>query len=166
MADSEAVPFSAYEGILSALAGPDGPVITCGQAVNFWADRFCADEPRLEQFQPFYEQRLGYPWRYGRCREAGEGDGVRNPASAATRCHSSGNIPAARIRIGIVLLGSLIVGAVGFLAGFVGPIIFAPGSNQGPLLGIFITGPLGLFLGAVIGWIIGHFCAHRRIPDL
>jgi len=58
MADSEAVPFSAYEGILSALAGPDGPVITCGQAVNFWADRFCADEPRLEQFQPFMSKDL------------------------------------------------------------------------------------------------------------
>jgi hypothetical protein len=58
MADSEAVPFSTYEGILSVLAGPDGPVIACGQAVNFWADRFCAEEPRLETFQPFMSKDL------------------------------------------------------------------------------------------------------------
>lgn len=30
------------------------------------------------------------------------------------------------------------------LIGFVGPLIFTPDANQGPLLGIFITGPIGL----------------------
>ncbi|SRR6266404_7561569 len=45
----------------------------------------------------------------------------------------------------------LIVGAIGFVGGFVGPIIFAPQSNQGPMLGIFITGPLGFVVGAIFG---------------
>jgi hypothetical protein len=52
-----------------------------------------------------------------------------------------------------VALGSLITGAIAFSAGFFGPILLTPGANQGPLLGIFITGPLGLILGAVGGAI-------------
>jgi hypothetical protein len=52
-----------------------------------------------------------------------------------------------------VALGSLITDAIGFSAGFFGPILLTPGANQGPLLGIFITGPLGLMLGAVGGAI-------------
>lgn len=52
-----------------------------------------------------------------------------------------------------VVLGALVTGVVGFSVGFFGPIIFAPGANQGPLLGIFITGPLGVLLGAVGGGI-------------
>jgi hypothetical protein len=52
-----------------------------------------------------------------------------------------------------VALGALITGAIGFSAGFFGPIILTPSANQGPLLGIFITGPLGLILGAVGGAI-------------
>jgi hypothetical protein len=47
------------------------------------------------------------------------------------------------------------VGALSFLVGFVGPILLSPDSPQGPLLGIFITGPLGLVGGAVIGLCIG-----------
>lgn len=47
----------------------------------------------------------------------------------------------------------LAVGAIGFVGGFFGPIVFAPEANQGPLLGIFITGPLGFVLGAVGGWV-------------
>jgi len=43
------------------------------------------------------------------------------------------------------------IGFVCFMAGFVGPMIFAPGANQGPLLGILITGPLGFLLGLVVG---------------
>jgi len=58
MADSDAVPFSAYDGILSLLGGPDGPIIACGQAVNFWADRYQAEEPRLEALRPFMSKDL------------------------------------------------------------------------------------------------------------
>jgi len=40
-----------------------------------------------------------------------------------------------------------------FLVGFVGPMIFAPGANQGPLLGVLYTGPFGVVLGIVWGAI-------------
>lgn len=48
----------------------------------------------------------------------------------------------------------VILGVVGFVGGFVGPLIFTPEANQGPLLGIFITGPLGFVLGLVVGLIL------------
>ncbi|TGP66964.1 hypothetical protein EN858_34710 [Mesorhizobium sp. M4B.F.Ca.ET.215.01.1.1] len=51
-----------------------------------------------------------------------------------------------------------ILGIVGFLGGFVGPVIFTPEANQGPLLGIFITGPLGFVLG-LVGFVL------RFLPD-
>lgn len=44
----------------------------------------------------------------------------------------------------------LILAAAGFAAGFFGPMIFAPDANQGPLVGILISGPAGLVLGAVL----------------
>lgn len=55
-------------------------------------------------------------------------------------------------------LGAVILGGLGFVAGFFGPMIFAPEANQGPLLGLFITGPAG----AVIGAIAGAVYAMRR----
>ena len=51
------------------------------------------------------------------------------------------------------LLGAVVLGAIGFCGGFFGPIFFTPEANQGPLLGIFITGPLGFLLGAVGGFL-------------
>ena len=48
-------------------------------------------------------------------------------------------------------LGAVILGGVGFVAGFFGPMIFAPDANQGPLLGLFITGPAGVVIGAIAG---------------
>jgi len=50
---------------------------------------------------------------------------------------------------------TVVVGVISFLAGFVGPIILHPDSPQGPLLGIFFTGPLGALAGAVAGATIG-----------
>ena len=47
----------------------------------------------------------------------------------------------------------LTLGAIGFAAGFFGPLIVAPEANQGPLLGIFITGPGALALGLVWGMV-------------
>lgn len=46
---------------------------------------------------------------------------------------------------------ALLLGGIGFVAGFVGPMIFAPGANQGPMLGIFITGPAGFAVGLIYG---------------
>jgi uncharacterized membrane protein len=46
------------------------------------------------------------------------------------------------------------IGGIAFLAGFVGPIILKPDSPQGPLLGIFVTGPLGFILGVILGLVV------------
>jgi len=62
--------------------------------------------------------------------------------------------------INSIVLGGLTTGGLGFSAGFFGPILFAPDANQGPLLGIFITGPLGFLLGAVGGAV--YWFARRR----
>jgi hypothetical protein len=58
------------------------------------------------------------------------------------------------------VFGALLAGGIGFAGGFFGPILFDPGSNQGPLLGIFLTAPLGLVVGAVGGAVYG--AAQRR----
>ena len=52
---------------------------------------------------------------------------------------------------GTSLMIACMVGGIGFIIGFVGPMVFTPESNQGPLLGIFITGPLGFIIGGAIG---------------
>jgi hypothetical protein len=48
-------------------------------------------------------------------------------------------------------LGAASLGGLGFVAGFFGPMIFAPEANQGPMLGLFITGPAGVVIGAIAG---------------
>lgn len=45
----------------------------------------------------------------------------------------------------------LVLGGAGFAAGFFGPMVLNPGANQGPMAGIFITGPGGALLGLVMG---------------
>jgi hypothetical protein len=49
---------------------------------------------------------------------------------------------------------ALVLGAAGFAAGFFGPMLLAPDANQGPLLGIFIMGPLGVVIGAALGLVV------------
>lgn len=44
----------------------------------------------------------------------------------------------------------LLLGAAGFAAGFFGPMLFTPDANQGPLVGIFMSGPAGALLGFVL----------------
>jgi hypothetical protein len=46
------------------------------------------------------------------------------------------------------------LGGVGFLSGFLGPLALSPEANQGPLLGIFITGPAGVVIGIVLGSVL------------
>ena len=60
---------------------------------------------------------------------------------------------------GKILLPAFVVGGIGFIAGFFGPILLTPEANQGLLLGIFITGPLGFVFG--LGW--GIFRETRRM---
>lgn len=54
----------------------------------------------------------------------------------------------------------LILGGAAFAAGFIGPMIFVPDSNQGPMVGIFISGPAGILLGLVL-W---RACMHFKLP--
>ncbi len=58
---------------------------------------------------------------------------------------------AARAGRPALLVWILLPAALGFLAGFLGPVVLNPEANQGPLLGIFITGPGGAVLGLVLG---------------
>ena len=52
------------------------------------------------------------------------------------------------------LVGAVVTGGTGFAIGFFGPMILDPGSPQGPLVGIFVTGPLGLLAGAIGGTVL------------
>ena len=73
----------------------------------------------------------------------------------------------ATVRAGLIssiILGALEVGGIGFAGGYFGPILFMPEANQGPLLGIFITGPLGFILGAVGGAVYWLTWGRRRSP--
>ena len=56
-----------------------------------------------------------------------------------------------------VFQGAFFVGGIAFLIGFVGPMIFTPDANQGPMFGIFVTGPLGTIFGAIGGFIYWYF---------
>jgi hypothetical protein len=62
-----------------------------------------------------------------------------------------GHIAQARTRMAHIFVGAALVGGISFIAGFVGPIVFMPQSNQGPLLGIFFTGPIGFTVGGILG---------------
>lgn len=52
-----------------------------------------------------------------------------------------------------VLLSIIIVGACGFAAGFFGPMALVPEANQGPLVGILLSGPGGAVLGLLL-WVV------------
>lgn len=52
-----------------------------------------------------------------------------------------------------MMIWAAVLGFVGFIGGFFGPMIFRPSANQGPMLGIFITGPLGFLVGLLFGLV-------------
>jgi hypothetical protein len=56
---------------------------------------------------------------------------------------------------GLVFYGAVLFGGIGFIGGFLGSMIFAPEANQGPLLGISITGPAGVLIGTFAGLVYG-----------
>ncbi len=64
--------------------------------------------------------------------------------------------PTARSLGSYAVAGALVVGGLGFIAGFFGPMLFTPEANQGPLLGLFVTGPAGVVLGAIGGLLVGR----------
>ncbi|HZZ28406.1 MAG TPA: hypothetical protein VFE46_10430 [Pirellulales bacterium] len=68
-----------------------------------------------------------------------------------------GGVAKSRRRMAYTFIGGIILGSISFAAGFFGPIIFMPESNQGPLLGIFITGPFGFLVGCILGAVYALF---------
>ena len=69
----------------------------------------------------------------------------------ALRGHRTGS----RALMRYTVICGAIIGGIGFVAGFIGPMIVTPSANQGPLLGIFFTGPLGFVAGALGGLVYG-----------
>ena len=65
--------------------------------------------------------------------------------------------------ISCIFLGAFLLGGIGFVLGFFGPMLFAPGANQGPLLGLIITGPLGFVLGGIGGFV--YWWNRKRQPE-
>jgi len=59
-----------------------------------------------------------------------------------------------------ILLWIFGVGGAGFLAGFVGPMVIDPDANQGPLVGIFLSGPSAFALGLLLCVV----CRLLRVP--
>jgi hypothetical protein len=55
---------------------------------------------------------------------------------------------------------ALLLGSIGFVVGFFGPMLIAvlvgSDANLGPLWGIFILGPGGLILGFFVGAFVGY----------
>lgn len=59
-----------------------------------------------------------------------------------------------------VISGALMLGSLCFIIGFLGPMAFAKDTSQGPLFGVFITGPLGVILGAIGGYV---YAARQKV---
>ena len=61
--------------------------------------------------------------------------------------------------LGWSIAGALLLGAVGLIVGFFGPllvgVLVGSRANLGPLWGIFVLGPVGVLLGAVTGLFLG-----------
>ncbi|MFA7286413.1 MAG: hypothetical protein WC052_01995 [Patescibacteria group bacterium] len=66
-----------------------------------------------------------------------------------------------RRRMKIAIISGCILGFISFIAGFVGPILFAPEADQGPLLGIIITGPLGFYAGVAGGYLYARLTSKQ-----
>jgi hypothetical protein len=64
------------------------------------------------------------------------------------------------------LLGGIIGGGFGFAIGFFGPLLVdkirSTDSPQGPLLGIFVTGPLGFVAGLIGGLVYALICGSKQ----
>ncbi len=73
------------------------------------------------------------------------------------------NSPKSQVRMKYTALGGALLGSIGFFGGFIGPILLDPTTAQGPLVGIFITGPLGLVVGAVGGYIYALFRGQESV---
>jgi hypothetical protein len=62
-----------------------------------------------------------------------------------------------------IIASVVALGGTGFAAGFFGPIALNPEANQGPLVGILLTGPLGALAGLVLGAICRFLPSSRAL---
>jgi hypothetical protein len=76
-----------------------------------------------------------------------------------------GHLPESRRRFTSSMRWERIVGGVGLAAGVLGPALLQPDANQGPLLGVLLTGPLGFVLGALFGWLRAFLEVGDATPD-
>jgi hypothetical protein len=60
----------------------------------------------------------------------------------------------------------LLFGLAGFAAGFFGPVLLNPEANQGPLLGLLLTGPGGVLLGVILGAIFNQLPLPARSSSM
>ena len=64
------------------------------------------------------------------------------------------------IILAFAICTALLLGSIGFVVGFFGPMLIAvlvgSDANLGPLWGIFILGPGGLILGFFVGAFVGY----------
>ena len=67
-------------------------------------------------------------------------------------------------RLARALLLACLLGAVGFIAGYIAPLHLSPESTLGPLTGFFVTGPLGFLAGLALG-LFAAWC-HWSTPAL
>jgi len=73
--------------------------------------------------------------------------------------------PAARANMRTACRGGLMLGGVALAVGYIGPLVFFPSSNCGPLLGILCTGPLGFVVG-VAGGLAWRRCRRSRATSV
>ena len=64
-------------------------------------------------------------------------------------------------------IAALFIGGTAYVGGFVGPIVLNPESNQGPLFGLCMSGPLGVAAGVALGyWAETRQVSRRRFAGL
>jgi hypothetical protein len=51
---------------------------------------------------------------------------------------------------------AITLGSTGFICGFFGPMLLNPSANLGPLLGLFLSGPISMLLGVIFGRIFSY----------
>lgn len=62
------------------------------------------------------------------------------------------------------IIGAVVVGSIAFAFGFFGPMFWLKhNSPQGPMLGIFVTGPAGFVVGLVGGMVVGLVRRRRGV---
>ena len=72
-----------------------------------------------------------------------------------------------------VVLAMLIIGCTGFMGGYFGGPLIGRDGTAGPLNGIFISGPIGVVVGAAVGgfsvdrkWEASRYCATVAVSAL